>query len=128
MNNILWGIILVLYVVIVVMWLKRRTKFVVETPNSRNYIDGKDLIAMPRELTIMLIEDEKVDHEAYGDLILKTSDLINGTYKIPKRFLKEKRNVIEETDEPEEKVEVVSKQNVNMDLYSNVEDESNETV
>jgi uncharacterized protein YkvS len=119
------ALIILAYVILAYYFVKKRGKIVIERGSVGNVIDPGDIIAMPRELTINIVEDVRVEYELYSDITIRISDLLSGNYKIPPRFLKENKDVISVSEEKGivEKVKEQSIKEVDMSMYEKLEDE-----
>jgi hypothetical protein len=87
--------LVIVYSVFVYYYLKKRGKIVILNKHRDNIIEPESIIALPKEMTITIIQDVEVDYEAYSDMTVKVSELLKGDYRLPKKFLKEGRDVVE---------------------------------
>lgn len=124
-------LVVIAYIVLAYYFVRKRRKIVIERGDVGNAIDVGDIIAMPRELVINIVEDTEIDYAVYSDITIKISELLSGKYKIPEKFFKSGVDVI--TAGRDEKVKLVAaegmeekverKSDVNMSMFENLEQE-----
>jgi len=110
-------LLIIAYSVFVYYYFKKRKKRVILNNRKDSIIEPESIIALPKEMIITVVQDVEVDYEAYSDMTVKVSELLKGDYKLPKKFMKEGRDIVEK----EVIQKVVGKDDYDMTIFERIE-------
>jgi len=114
---LLIGFLIIIYCVFIYYYLMKKKKIVILNNRQDNIIEPESIIALPKEMVITVVQDVEVDYEAYSDMTVKVSELLKGDYKLPKKFIKEGRDIVEK----EVIQKVVGKDDYDMTIFERIE-------